>query len=150
MIITLIHRNKAETNFNHPIEITALRAHKTKLTAIELGDVDFYPRGDVPMFPVVAHFKGGMDKFIDLVKSKIVYPEKAITNNIEGEVKIGFVIEKDGSIVNPRVLQGIGYGCDEEVMKAILLSPKWVPTTENGRPVTASEVIAIDFKLTDK
>jgi TonB family protein len=150
MIITLNHRKIAETNSNQPIQVTALRKQKNNLTGIELGDRDPYPRGDVPSFPVIAHFKGGINKFIDFVKSNIVYPEKAIANNIEGEVKIGFIIEKEGSVVRPWILQGIGYGCDEVVMKAVLKSPKWVPTVENGRAVITTENITVDFKLTDK
>jgi TonB family protein len=100
--------------------------------------------------------KGGWDRkkrftnFIDSVKAHINYPVNAITHNIEGTVIIGFTIEKDGSLAYFKVLQGIGYGCDEEVVNAIRRMPKWVPGIDSGRPVAIKQMLSVEFKLTDR
>ncbi len=96
-----------------------------------------------------AHFPGGTEKFITIVKNKIIYPEKAIQNNIEGDVEIGFAIERDGSVDDLRVIRDIGYECEYAVINAIKESPKWNPAILIGRPVITQSSITINFKLTD-
>jgi len=150
LIIVLSHRKAEKIDSAQIIQISATRTQPKKKAQLNLVQDNPPPTCAYPIFDVRAHPKKGLKKFADTIASHITYPQKAIDNNIEGEVKIGFVIEKDGSIVRTRILQGIGYGCDEEVMNAILKSPKWVPSIENGMPSTAAEVITIDFELTDK
>ena len=102
--------------------------------------------GDMPVKSAPAA-KG----FTDYIRSKITYPEKAIANNIEGDVEIGFNIEKDGSLSNFKILRGIGYGCDEEVINAIKSNNHpWVPYILNGRLIVSESSVTINFKLTDK
>ena len=91
--------------------------------------------------------KGDYQKFID---SQLVYPQKAIENNIEGEVEIGFYVERDGVIFNPYVIKGIGYGCDEAVINAVKKGPHWLPAVQGGRPVIGKGSVVVNFKLTDK
>jgi TonB family protein len=98
----------------------------------------------------MAEFPGGPVKFVQYIKGKIQYPDKAIQNNIEGDVEIGFTVERDGTLTNPKIIRGIGYGCDEEIMKAVLHGPKWKPAIINGRPIITQSSVTINFKLTDK
>jgi TonB family protein len=90
------------------------------------------------------------EQFSNNVKSNVMYPEKAIAANIEGAVEIGFTIEKDGQITNFKILRGIGYGCDEAVINSLKKSPAWVPAISEGRPITATSSVIINFKLTEK
>jgi TonB family protein len=101
--------------------------------------------GDLP-FRVLPMQK----EFSSYVKSNVVYPEKAIANNIEGLVEIGFTIEKDGRLTDFKILRGIGYGCDEAVINALKKSPVWRPGILNGRLITATTSVTINFKLTEK
>lgn len=102
--------------------------------------------GDMPVKSVPVA-KG----FTDYILSKVTYPEKAINNNIEGDVEIGFNVEKDGSLSNFKILRGIGYGCDEEVVNAIKSNTHpWYPYVLNGRPTVSESSVTINFKLTDK
>ena len=89
-------------------------------------------------------------QFVDDVKAKVIYPKKAIDNNIEGEVVIGFTIEKDGTLLNFKTIRSIGYGCEEAVINAIKTSYHWKPAGKNGRPVLSESSMAIDFKLEDR
>jgi len=87
--------------------------------------------------------------FADSVQAHISYPAKAIANNIEGLVKVSFTIDRNGTLAF-KLLQGIGYGCDEEVINTIRNLSGWIPAIEAGRPMIVEQTISVEFKLTDK
>ena len=92
-------------------------------------------------------FPGGMEAMMKFVASNVKYPEAAKDKNIEGRVFVSFVVEKDGSVSNVKVLRGIGGGCDEEAVRVISSMPKWKPGMHKGEPVRVSYQIPIMFKL---
>jgi TonB family protein len=98
---------------------------------------------------LVASYPGGIEKFAGIINEKLIYPKKAIENNIEGEVEIGFSIERDGSTGNFHVIKGMGYGCEEAVIDAIKMTCKWRPGILNGMPIITNSSVTINFKLTD-
>ena len=92
-------------------------------------------------------FPGGAEAMMKFIAGNIKYPEAAIDKNIEGRVFVSFVIEKDGSVSNVKVLRGIGGGCDEEAARVISSMPKWKPGKQKGEFVRVSYQIPIMFKL---
>lgn len=80
------------------------------------------------------------------VQKRIVYPELARRAGIEGRVIIQFVVGKEGQIINPRVVRGIGGGCDEAALKA-LEGAKFQPGRQRGVPVNVSYSLPISFSL---
>ena len=94
-------------------------------------------------------YQGGDPHMMKYVAENIVYPQKAKENGIEGRVFVGFIIEKDGSVSNVKVLRGIGGGCDEEAVRVISAMPKWKPGKQGGKPVRVSYMMPINFKLRD-
>ena len=98
---------------------------------------------EMPQFP------GGENALMDYVAKNVVYPEEAKEKEIQGRVFIGFVVEKDGSIGEVKVLRGIGGGCDEEAVRVIKGMPKWKPGMQKGKPVRVSYMMPINFKLDD-
>ncbi len=80
------------------------------------------------------------------VQKRIKYPEMARKAGIEGRVIIQFVVDKNGDIINPRVVRGIGGGCDEEALKA-LEGAKFQPGRQRGKPVNVSYSLPISFSL---
>ena len=96
---------------------------------------------EMPQFP------GGENALMEYVSKNVVYPEEAKEKEIQGRVFIGFVVEKDGSIGEVKVLRGIGGGCDEEAVRVIKGMPKWKPGIQKGKPVRVSYQIPIYFKL---
>ena len=92
-------------------------------------------------------FPGGESALMEYVSKNVVYPEEAKEKEIQGRVFIGFVVEKDGSIGEVKVLRGIGGGCDEEAVRVIKGMPKWKPGLQKGKPVRVSYQIPIYFKL---
>ena len=92
-------------------------------------------------------FKGGLDAFYQFVMSELRYPAKARTEGIEGRVYVRFVVERDGSITNVQTIKGIGYGCDEEVVRAIKKSPDFIPGSQRGKTVRVQLQMPITFQL---
>jgi TonB family protein len=82
------------------------------------------------------------DKYLD---ANVRYPQQALENKIKGKVKIEFSVLTDGSLNDYKVVKGLGYGCDEEVIRLIREGPKWTPTTENGRPVESTVLVGVKF-----
>ncbi len=95
-------------------------------------------------------FPGGTNALLKYVANNIHYPEKAKDAGIEGRVFIGFVIRKDGSVSDVKVMKGIGGGCDEEAVRVINSMPKWTPGRQKGEPVNVNYSMPINFKLDPK
>lgn len=97
---------------------------------------------------VMPEFPGGMKslgKYIDGKNHH--YPKEARDNNIEGKVVVQFIINEDGTPGDFKVIDGIGYGCDEAAVEAFKKMPKWKPATVAGRPVKFRTQMAYLYKL---
>jgi TonB family protein len=92
-------------------------------------------------------FPGGYVELNNYLVKNLRYPAKARENKTQGRVIVTFVVEPDGSITNTRVVRGIGYGADEEALRVIKASPKWLPGIQNGRKVRVAYTIPIQFSL---
>jgi TonB family protein len=92
-------------------------------------------------------YPGGVEAMMKYIAENVKYPEEAKDKNIAGRVFLAFVVEKDGSVSNVKVLRGIGGGCDEEAARVINSMPKWKPGKQKGKPVRVSFQIPIYFKL---
>ena len=79
--------------------------------------------------------------------NNIKYPEVARTSGITGTVYVQFVVEKDGSISDVKVVRGIGGGCDEEAVRVVKSMPRWKPGKQRGQPVRVYFTLPIEFKL---
>ncbi len=80
------------------------------------------------------------------LQKKVKYPEMATRAGIEGRVTIQFIVNEQGKVENPRVIRGIGGGCDEEALKAVAQA-KFSPGMQRGRPVRVQYSLPIVFKL---
>ncbi len=93
--------------------------------------------------PVYLHGNDSLGKF---VVSSLEYPHEALLKNIEGVVKLGFVVEKNGSISNINVLKQLGGGCQEEAVR-ILSETIWKPAIKNGKRVRFQMEYSFYFQL---
>ena len=122
---------------------------ETKVEEIEIKVEE--PKEDVDqIFTIVeetATPKGGMAAFYKYVGSKLKYPPQANRMGVEGKVYVEFVINRDGSIVDVKVVRGIGAGCDEEAIRVVEASPAWNPGKQRGKPVRQKYTLPIQFKL---
>ncbi|MBK7649491.1 MAG: energy transducer TonB [Flammeovirgaceae bacterium] len=75
------------------------------------------------------------------------YPQEALARKIKGKVTIQFTVKTDGSLSEFSVLKGLGYGCDEEVVRLVQEGPKWQPTTEDNVAVESEVKVRMKFAL---
>ncbi|NLR90148.1 MULTISPECIES: energy transducer TonB [Flammeovirga] len=94
-----------------------------------------------------AGFPGGMGKFYKWVGKNMKYPSQAKRMGVEGKVYVQFVVDKDGSLTDIKVVRGIGAGCDEAAINVLKKAPKWKPGKQRGRAVKQRMVLPISFKL---
>ena len=92
-------------------------------------------------------FPGGTSQLYQFLRKNIRYPAEAAQAHIEGRVYVSFVINKQGYIRNPKVLQGPGYGIDEEALRVVVSMPRWNPGRQNDVPVDVEYTLPINFQL---
>ena len=79
-------------------------------------------------------FPGGMQKFYTFFNTNFKFP-KDEDEDIKGKVFVTFIVEKDGSLSDLKVLRDFGYGAGKEVIRVLKISPKWNPGMQNGKKV---------------
>lgn len=92
-------------------------------------------------------FPGGEEALYKYLAENIKYPVMAKNNKVEGRVYITFVIEKDGTVSDAKVLRSVNEELDTEALRVINAMPKWKPGTQRGVPVRVQYNIPISFKL---
>ncbi len=90
---------------------------------------------------------GGLEAFYAYLNKNLKYPSQASRMNIQGRVFMAFVVEKDGSLTDVKVMKGIGAGCDEESIRVLENAPKWNPGKQRGVPVRVRYSFPIAFRL---
>ena len=102
------------------------------------------------MGDIVEHhpsFPGGQQALLDFLRQNVNYPEQAKKDSIEGRVVVGFVIDTDGSITDPKIVRSVHPLLDAEALWVVKLMPKWEPGSENGTPVKVKYNLPISFKI---
>lgn len=90
---------------------------------------------------------GGMDGLIKYLSKNLKYPVEAQKAGIQGRVVVKFVVDKDGSIIQPQIARGIDPALDKEAIRVISAMPKWKPGTQRGKAVKARFTVPVMFKL---
>ena len=93
-------------------------------------------------------FDGGdANKFSKWVNSRLVYPEIAKENGVQGRVTLQFTVEKDGSVTKVKVLRGVDPSLDKEAVRVVSMSPKWKPGKQIDRAVPVTYTFPVIFQL---
>ncbi|MCL2303239.1 MAG: M56 family metallopeptidase [Lentimicrobiaceae bacterium] len=90
---------------------------------------------------------GGFDAMYKFLADNLKYPEAARNSGISGQVFIEFVVEKDGSISNAKVLKGADPELDAEALRVVRIMPKWKPGKQMGKPVRTFYQIPVRFAI---
>ncbi len=108
-----------------------------------------FASSNIPLYSAtkMPRFKGGKSGLVRYFSSNLRYPQEAINEEVEGGVKIRFVVEPNGRISNPEILEGIGSGCDEEAMRLVLNMPAWIPGELTDKKVPVYSQLLIKFEL---
>jgi len=93
-------------------------------------------------------FQGGdANQFSKWVNSRLVYPEIAKENGVQGRVTLQFTVEKDGSVTKVKVLRGVDPSLDKEAVRVVSSSPKWTPGKQRDRAVPVTYTFPVIFQL---
>ncbi len=104
------------------------------------GDI-FAVVEDQPQFP------GGSEAMMKWIAANVKYPEAAQKENISGRVFVSFVIDKDGTILEPKILRSVHPALDQEALRVVKAMPKWIPGKMRGKSVKTTFSIPIVFRL---
>lgn len=86
---------------------------------------------------------GGMEAFVQWVGKNYNYPEAALQQGIKGSVVVSFVVERDGSLTDIKVVRDLSFGTGQEAVRVLKKAKKWAPGVQNGRPVRVSYTLPI-------
>lgn len=89
----------------------------------------------------------GFPAFYELIDKELTYPEAARISNIEGFVRVYFIVDKDGKAGKFRVVRSLGNEFDKEALRVMSKILDWVPATHNGQPVSSHLSIKLRFEL---
>jgi len=93
-------------------------------------------------------FQGGdANTFSKWVNQRLVYPEIAKENGVQGRVTLQFTVEKDGSVTKVKVLRGVDPSLDKEAVRVVSMSPKWKPGKQRDRAVPVTYTFPVIFQL---
>jgi periplasmic protein TonB len=92
-------------------------------------------------------FEGGYEAMMNFIRKNMKYPASARRMGVDGTVYVSFVVGKDGSINDVKVLRGISADCDKEAVRVVQMMPHWKPGKQNGKPVFVRFNLPIKFKL---
>ena len=93
-------------------------------------------------------FEGGdANNFSKWVNQRLVYPEVAKENGVQGRVMLQFTVNTDGSVSNVKVLRGVDPSLDKEAVRVVSQSPKWTPGKQRDRKVKVTYTFPVIFQL---
>ncbi len=92
-------------------------------------------------------FPGGIVQFMKWLTRNLRYPSVAQSQRIQGKVVISFIINKDGSIASPTIVQSADPLLDREAMRVIRMMPHWKPGLQDGKPCRTMFAIPVNFQL---
>ena len=105
------------------------------------GEMIFQVVEEMPQFP------GGMQEALNFLGTHVRYPVAAQEAKIEGRVIVGFVVGRDGSVSDIKVVRGINPELDAEAVRVVSMMPKWIPGKQRGKAVAVKYTMPIMFRL---
>lgn len=127
-------------------DINLIKEHKEEV-------VQEKPREEKEKEEVFTHveqmpkFPGGDAELYKFISNNLNYPAMAIENNVQGRVVVQFVVTKDGSIGNVKVVRSVDRDLDNEAIRVCKKLPKFIPGKQNGQPVNVWYTLPVTFKL---
>ena len=105
------------------------------------------PQDVFDVVEVMPQFPGGAPKLFEYLSQNIRYPKEAMESETQGRVIVSFVVCKDGSICDAKVVKSVSPALDAEGLRVISSMPNWTPGTQKGQPVNVKYTVPISFRL---
>ena len=136
------------------VEETTIQSNEDKGEAVEIkyvpAVVEEEEVEEQQIFQVVEEmpeFPGGMAECMKFLAKNIKYPTIAQENGTQGRVIVQFVVNRDGSIVDAKVVRSVDPYLDKEALRVINTMPKWKPGMQRGKPVRVKFTVPVMFRL---
>lgn len=136
------------------VEETTIQSNEDKGEAVEIKYVPTVVEEEEveeqQIFQVVEEmpeFPGGMAECMKFLAKNIKYPTIAQENGVQGRVIVQFVVNKDGTIVDPVVVRSVDPYLDKEALRVIKAMPKWKPGKQRGKAVRVKYTVPVTFRL---
>ena len=108
------------------------------------------PEVENKVFDVVEQmpsFPGGNSALMEYLQQNVKYPVVAQENGVQGRVVVSFVVEKDGSITDVKVVRSVDPSLDKEAARVVKSMPRWIPGKQNGSAVRVKYNVPVSFRL---
>lgn len=92
-------------------------------------------------------FPGGPSALMEWLSDNVKYPVVAQENGVQGRVVVSFVVERDGSITDVKVVRGVDPSLDKEASRVVRAMPRWIPGKQNGSAVRVKYNVPVAFRL---
>ena len=136
------------------IEETIIQSDEDMGEVIEIQNIENVvveePEKEEEIFQVVEampEFPGGTQELMKWLQKNIKYPAISQENGIQGRVIVQFVVNKDGSIVDPEVIRSVDPYLDKEALRVVNAMPKWKPGEQRGKAVRVKFTVPVMFRL---
>lgn len=93
-------------------------------------------------------FPGGMAELMKYLRSNVRYPVEAHKAGIQGRVVVSFVVNKDGTVKDAKIVRSVDKSIDAEALRVISAMPKWQPGYQDGKAVSVRYTVPVTFRLT--
>ena len=131
----------AETVNDYVYDNSQQQPQKKKVVKKVDNDKVFDVVEEMPRFP------GGDEAMMQFIAKNVKYPEEASKKGIAGRVLVQFIVNTDGSVVEPKVVKSVDPALDAEALRVVKLMPKWTPGKQRGYTVRVKFTIPISFRL---
>ena len=166
-ILNLAEKNNMEVNIAEEFEASTLAEYtndstgEDKATSNHLdqqGDPIFKVVEEMPRFPGCEDMSGtsadkencAKQKMLEFIYKNVQYPKIARDQNIQGMTIIQFIVEKDGSINEAKLIRDIGGNCGTESLRVVNSFPTWIPGKQRGKAVRVQYTLPVKYKLQDE
>lgn len=92
-------------------------------------------------------FPGGTQALKKYLAINVRYPESAARAKVSGKLFVSLVVEPDGQLTQIMVVDGLGFGCDEEAIRVVKAMPRWQPGTQSGRALRVKYTLRVMFGI---
>ena len=117
------------------------------LPGVDSAQASDDPEGTFDVVENMPVFPGGEQELMNFLMKNVKYPKEATDKGTEGRVIVQFVVDKDGSVINPKVVKSVSPELDQEALRVVKMMPKWQPGKQNGEIVPVRFAIPVVFML---
>ena len=145
---TLKEEVKEEPVSTQPVVATPETTEVKQAAVTDLSDDASSEENEIyQVAEIMPEFPGGTQELMKFLQKNVKYPSVAAANGVQGRVIVQFVVNKDGSIVDPVVLRSVDPYLDKEALRVVKSMPKWKPGEQRGKKIRVKYTLPISFRL---